>query len=194
MELISLKAQNYYWKKDYKDASIWFEKLLSLGENSQFVHEKLSFAYSEISEVEKAIEQQKLALAKEPRNIDNNYILGSLFTRVSDYKQAENYVSKALELADLPLDSEYMNLGTIQNHQKKHQAAIQSFEKALVENPNNMYAAFFLVYTKDDFYKDIDTRIKLYEDFMAKYPESPFSYKVKSRLAELKQEKFLKTD
>ncbi len=194
LELISLKAQNYYWKKDYKTAAVWFEKLLTLGEDSQFLHEKLSFSYSEISEVEKAIEQQKLALAKEPRNIDNNYILGSLFTRVSDYKQAENYVSKALELADLPLDSEYMNLGTIQNHQKKHQAAIQSFEKALVENPNNMYAAFFLVYTKDDFYKDIDTRIKLYEDFMAKYPESPFSYKVKSRLSELKQEKFMNTD
>src|SRR5690606_28921094 len=45
-ELINLKALNYYWREDYKEASVWFEKLLSLGENSQFIHEKLSFCYA----------------------------------------------------------------------------------------------------------------------------------------------------
>ncbi|OBX23083.1 MULTISPECIES: tetratricopeptide repeat protein [Bizionia] len=193
-KLMSLKAQNYYWKKDYKAASLWFEKLLNLGEDSQFVHEKLSYCYSQFSEVEKAIEQQKLAVAKEPRNSENVYILGQLFTRMSNYEQAELYISKAIELVDLPLDSEYMTLGTIQNHRKNHQAAIQSFERALKENPNNIYAAFYLVYTKDDYYKDVDTKIKLYEDFMAKYPENPFLFKAKSRLSELKQEKFMNTD
>ncbi|SFN41276.1 Tfp pilus assembly protein PilF [Bizionia echini] len=193
-ELISLKAQNYYWKNDYQTASKWFEKLLVLGEDSQFVHEKLSYCYSEMSEVEKAIEQQKLAVAKEPRNFDNLFILGQLYTRMSNYEQAELYISKAIELVDLPLDKEFMTLGTIQNHRKNHQAAIQSFERALKENPNNIYAAFYLVYTKDDYYKDVDTKIKLYEDFVAKYPENPFLFKAKSRLSELKQEKFMNTD
>ncbi|WP_417199905.1 tetratricopeptide repeat protein [Bizionia sp.] len=193
-ELMSLKAQNYYWKKDYKTASIWFEKLLSLGEDSQFVHEKLSYCYSQFSEVEKAIQQQKLAVAKEPRNSENLFILGQLFTRMSNYEQAEFYISKAIELVDVPMDKEFMTLGTIQNHRKNHQAAIQSFKRALKENPNNIYAAFYLVYTKDDYYKDVDTKIKLYEDFMAKYPENPFLFKAKSRLSELKQEKFMNTD
>lgn len=194
LELINLKAQNYYWRKDYKTATIWFKKLLDLGENSQFVHEKLSFAYSEISEVEKAIEQQKLALAKAPKHADNNYILGLLYKRISDYEQAEYYIAKSIELVDLPLDAEYITLGTIQNLQKKHQAAIQSFEKALTENPNNSFAAFFLLYTKDNYYKDLDSKIKLYEDFIAKYPNNTFLFKAKSRLSELKEEKFLKTN
>jgi len=170
------------------------KKLLNLGEDSQFVHEKLSYCYSQFSEVEKAIQQQKLAVAKEPRNSENLFILGQLFTRMSNYEQAEFYISKAIELVDVPLDKEFMTLGTIQNHRKNHQAAIQSFKRALKENPNNIYAAFYLVYTKDDYYKDVDTKIKLYEDFMAKYPENPFLFKAKSRLSELRQEKFMKTD
>ncbi|TYB79081.1 tetratricopeptide repeat protein [Bizionia myxarmorum] len=194
VELISLKAQNSYWKKDFENASIWFEKLLVLGENSQFVHEKLSSCYSEMSEVHKAIDQQKLAIAKDPNNVENIYKLGLLYTRISDYKQAENYIKKAIEIVDVPLDIEYMKLGTIQNQQKKYAEAIQSFQRALYENPNNKYAAFYLVFTKDQYYKDVNTRIKLYEDFILKYPKNLFLYKAKSRLQELKQEKFMNTD
>jgi len=44
-ELISLKAQNFYWKEDYENAAKWFEKLLELKEYSHFIHEKLSLCY-----------------------------------------------------------------------------------------------------------------------------------------------------
>ncbi|EGV44584.1 tetratricopeptide repeat protein [Bizionia argentinensis JUB59] len=192
--LINLKAQNYYFQKDYKKATIWFEKLLGLGEDSQFVHEKLSYCYSQISEVHKAIEQQKLAIAKEPRNSKNLYILGELYTRIDDYKQGEHYIKKSIELVDLPLDYEYMKLGTIQNHQNKYKEAIQSFQSALKENPDNHYVAFYLVFTQDKYYKDVDSKIKLYENFIAKYPKNPFLFKVKSRLSELKEEKFMNLD
>lgn len=122
------------------------------------------------------------------------YVLGQLFTRISNYEQAEYYISKAIQLVNLPLDSEYVTLGTIQNHQKKHEAAINSFEKALVENPENSFAAFFLLYTKDEYYKNVDAKIKLYEGFIMKYPNNTFLYKAKSRLSELIQEKFMNTD
>ena len=78
-ELINLKAQNYYLKKDYDKAVIWFEKLLSLNESSQFIHEKLSFSYAQLYEYEKAIEHGELALIFDPKNATNLYIQGQLY-------------------------------------------------------------------------------------------------------------------
>ena len=39
IELISLKAQNYYYQHYYTKAIPWFKKLLELGEDSEFIHE-----------------------------------------------------------------------------------------------------------------------------------------------------------
>ena len=53
---------------------------------------------------------------------------------------------------------------------------------------------FFLVYTKDKYHEDVDAKIKLYENFIAKYPKSMFKGIAAMRITELKKEKFLKTD
>jgi tetratricopeptide (TPR) repeat protein len=99
-ELISLKAQNYYWKEDYEGATLWFEKLLELNESSQFVHEKLSFCYDRIYEREKAIEYQLIAVKFDPKDARNLFILVHLYQRVEDYENAEKYYQDALKIID----------------------------------------------------------------------------------------------
>ena len=194
VELISLKAQNNYWQKKYLESSFYFEKLISLGENSQFIYEKLSYCYSELSEIHKAITHQKLAINFEPQNATNIYILGTLYERISDYKNAENCIKQSLEIQDIPLDSEYRKLGTILNQQKKYKEAINAFNHALQEKPNDPITSFYLIYTKDKYYQDVDMRIVLYQNYKKEYPNSPMLPIVKKRLSELQQEKFLKTD
>jgi tetratricopeptide (TPR) repeat protein len=193
-ELISLKAQNCFWKEDYKNAVKWFEKLLELNESTLFVHEKLSLCYSKLYEYEKAIEHCKVALKLEPNNATNLYVLGKLYERNDDYENAEKYILAAITLSDIALDSEYMQLGYVYNLQGKHKEAITAYTRATKENPENEDAHFFVVLTKDRYYKDIDTRLKLYEDYKKKFPKSRLIVMVDKRISELKEEKFLKTD
>ena len=55
-----------------------------------------------------------------------------------------------------------------------------------------MNTQFFLVYTKDKYYEDIDTRIKLYENYLDKLSKSLFKSVADKRISELKEEQFLK--
>lgn len=193
-ELISLKAQNFYWKEDYENAAKWFEKLIELNESSQFIHEKLSFCYNRIYETEKAIEHQLLAIKFDPKNATNLFILGQLYQHAHDYANAEKYYINALTILDAPLDAEYVKLATVFNLQGKEKEAIDAFKRAIDENPNNHQAQFFLVLTLDNYYKDIDARIKLYENYKEKFPESPFRVIAEQKLTELKEERHMKTD
>ena len=193
-QLISLKAQNYYWQEDYENAAKWFEKLITLNESTQFIHEKLSFCYNRIYEHEKAIEHGLLALGFDKKNATNLFVLGQLYERIDDFENAEKYMLQSIFILDVPFDAEYIKLASVYNRQKKYKEAIETYKRAIAENPTNEQAQFFLVYTKDNYYKDIDTRIKLYEDFKVKFPKSIFKNMANHRITELKKEKFLKED
>jgi tetratricopeptide (TPR) repeat protein len=192
--LLSLKAQNYYWKEDYINAIKWFEKLLTLGESSEFIHEKLSLCYAQEYEYEKAIEHRKIVLKYSPNDVTSMYVLGTYYQKVKDFENAEKYIKQFILLSNIPFDEEYTKLGRIYNQQKKYKEAIEMFQMALKEDSSNVSAQFFLVRSKDEYYADLDAKIKLYEDFKVKYPKHPYLPLAEMRLSELKKEKFLDKD
>ncbi|MGC1472031.1 MAG: tetratricopeptide repeat protein [Psychroserpens sp.] len=192
LELISLKAQNYYYQDDYKNAKTWLLKLIDLGESSEFIHEKLSIIYADFSEYELAIEQRKLMLKINPLDANSMLLIGYYYDSLKDYIKAEGYLKQALTLKDVVLDYEYQKLGTVLNRQDKHKEAIAAFQKSLKENPDNISSEFYIISTKDKFYVDFDNKINLYEDFKAKYPDTFYAQFAERRIKELKEEKFLK--
>ncbi|MBA6153150.1 tetratricopeptide repeat protein [Gelidibacter maritimus] len=194
VELINLKALNFYWKEDYIEASLWFEKLLDLGENSQFIHEKLSFCYAQQALYDKAIVHAKQALQFDPKNATNLYILGQLYEKIKDYAAAEKWISEALFIMDQPLNAEYTKLATVLNQQGKYKEAIAALQSAIKENPQDETAQFFLVRTKDEYYADRDSKIKVYEVFKDKFPKSIYTPFANMRLRELKDEKFMASE
>ncbi|MGM5469445.1 tetratricopeptide repeat protein [Flavobacteriaceae bacterium LMO-SS05] len=194
VELINLKAQNYYINEYYKNAIVWFEKLLQLGENSEFIHRKLSVSYANTYQFEKAIEQLKLVLKDNPEDSNTMYVIGTYYEELQDFENAEKFVKQSLVLKDVPLDQEYQFLGKVYNQQKNYAEAIKAFKRAEKENPENEFTQFLLVLTKDKYYADLDARIKLFEDFKSKYPKSMYFEFVEGRLNELKEEKFMKED
>jgi len=194
IELISLKAQAYYYQEYYTHSVVWFKKLIDLGESSEFIHEKLSLSYAQNSDYEDAIYHRKQALKYNPFDANAMFVIGTYYERLSNFKMAEEYIAKSLKIQDVSLSKEYQRLGTILNRQKKYEAAIKAFQKSLKEDPSNVMVEFFLLRTKDEFYADIDTKIKMYETFIAKHKKGPFITYVESRLKELKQEKFLEQD
>ncbi|EPR73329.1 TPR-domain containing protein [Winogradskyella psychrotolerans RS-3] len=194
VELISLKAQTYYHQDYYTHAVVWFNKLLDLGEKSEFIHEKLSLSYAQNSDYKDAIFHRKQALKYSPNDANAIFVIGAYYQSLSDFEMAEEYITKALLLKDLPLSDEYQRLGTIFNRQKKYDQAIKAFQKSLKEDPTNMMSEFFLLRTKDEYYADVDSKIKLYEQFIEKNTKSPFLGYAEGRLKELKEEKFLEGD
>ena len=122
LELISLKAQNYYHQDYIKEAIVWFNKLLNLGESSEFIHEKLSICYAKNYEYEKAIFHRKKVLDYNPYDVTSMYVIGTYYEELKDYEKAEEYISKSLKLQDKPLNDEYVKLGRIYNFQKKYEA------------------------------------------------------------------------
>ncbi len=193
-ELISLKAQNFYKKKDYENAAIWFEKLVALNESLKFIHEKLRNCYMLQYEFEKAIEHGKKVLEFDSQNTENLFIQGELYQRIEDFKNAEKYMSQSLILQDIVLDEEYIKLAGVYSRQKKYKESIDTYKKAIAENPKNERAHFLSIYVKDQYYKDIDTRINLYEAFNKKFPKNLYKAITNRRIEELKNEKFMKTD
>ena len=107
VELTSLKAQNYWHQQYYKEAKIWFEKLIALGESSEFIHEKMSLIYAEFSNWEKAIAERKMALKYNPIDATSMFVIGTYYERLKDFKEAENYYLNAIALKDHPLDHQY---------------------------------------------------------------------------------------
>ncbi|WAC01329.1 tetratricopeptide repeat protein [Lacinutrix neustonica] len=168
-----------------------FEALIELGERSPFIFEKLSYAYSGALEYEKAILNLEAALKLEPNNSVNRYRLGDLYFKAEDYRNAELNLKHALEIQDAPLDKEYSTLATVYNYLKRPEDAVKYFKKALKENPENESARFSLVITKDSYYKDIEARIKLYEDYLKAYPNSQFKKWAEDKLKRLKTEQFM---
>jgi len=191
VELISLKAQTYYHQEYYTHAVVWFKKLLGLGEKSEFIHEKLSLSYAQNSDYEEAIYHRKQALKYSPNDANAIFTIGSYYQSLNNFEMAENYITMALLLKDLPLSNEYQRLGIIYNRQKKYDLAIKAFQKSIKEDPVNIMSEFYLLRTKDEYYADTDSKIKLYEQFIEKHKKSPFLGYVKGRLKELKEEKFL---
>ncbi len=194
VELISLKAQNYYWIPDYRESAKWFESLIELGESSLFIHETLSYCYAKHYEYKKAVEQGLLALQYDPKNFKNLFIQGQLYEGLENFEKASEYMALALEIRDIPLDDEYRKLGYVLNRQGKHKEAIEALQKSLKINPNNNMSQFYLLMAKDRYYKDVDTRLKLYEDFQAKNPKNGYNFWVERRIKELKEEKFMKSE
>jgi len=194
IELISLKAQAYYYQEYYTHSVVWFKKLLDLGEKSEFIHEKLSLSFAQNSEYEEAIYHRKKALKFNPNDANAMFVIGGYYERISNFEMAENYIVKALKIQDQSLSDEYQKLGRVLNRQKKYEAAIKAFQKALKEDPSDIVTEFFLIRTKDEFYADVDTKIKMYQDYIKKKDKSPFMLFAQKRLKELKQEKFLEQD
>ena len=192
LELISLKSQSYYWRQNYREAIKWFEKLLELGESSNFIYEKLSECYEKHYDYKKALENRLLVLKNNPNDATSRYAIGTYYLELNDFKNAEKYISDALLILDRPLDVEYIKLSTALNRQKKYKESVAALKKAVIENPSNEMSHFQLAMTLASYYEDYDAKLKAYEDFKKKFPNSGINTFVDVQISKIKEEKFIK--
>ena len=190
IDLINIKAQNFYWQNNFEKAAVAFETLLSLGEHTEFIYEKLSLCYAEMYQYHKAISNRKLALQYNPNDAVAMYVIGTYYEILKDYEAAEQYITKALIILDRPLDAEYRKLATIYNRQEKYKEALSTLKKAIAENPNDEFSHFYMANTKYKYYASYDEKIKAFEDFKQKFPNSALASAANTMIKKIKEEQF----
>jgi tetratricopeptide (TPR) repeat protein len=192
--LISILAQAYYHQDIYSQAVILFEKLISLGEASKFVHEKLGYSYFQLQELEKAIENYNAALGYNEQDADLHYKLGQLYARSGEYKNSEGHLLTAILLKDRPLDNEYFSLGLTYKLLEQPKKALKYFNRAVEEDPENELAWYERAIAADNYFKDLVTRQQYYREYLERFKRSGNDNLVllaKRRLSDLIKEKHL---
>jgi tetratricopeptide (TPR) repeat protein len=198
VEIISLLAQNYYLRGFHSEAADNYERLLELGQNEAFIHERLGFCYYEERMYELAIEQYKILLKTNEEDWGLHYTLAKLYNFVKDYKKSLEHNDLALYYKDLPLDDIYMTRGTTYRLEKKWEEAINAFQEAIKENPGEGNAYHSIAICADNYYRDKKAVVALYKRFIDKFKDNP-KYKYAAMLAErrvkkLREEIFMEKD
>ncbi|WP_442844479.1 tetratricopeptide repeat protein [Leeuwenhoekiella sp. H156] len=190
VEIIGTLAQSYYYKGWNEEAITWFERLIELGQSTQFIHEKLGNSYYKDRMYEKSIEQYLEALDFSPEDEYLHATLAKLYNHVEDLEAAESHGLLAVFFKDQPLDEEYYTLSRTYEMKKDWKNAMKYVNLSLEENPKNKNAEYTKVIVADNYYEDRRAVLKLYEDFIKKYSESEYAkYDRVLRLARERRDK-----
>ena len=189
--LLSILGQAYLASLQFEEAAVPFEKLIEIGEGSEFILEKLASAYRKSGQTDKAIATYEKMLEIDNMNGAVHSNLGALYLKKDKAKKAQEHFMMALFIKNQPADSEYINLGLSYKRQEDHRSAYISFQKALEENPENQRAKIELALAADAHFEDKQAVLKLYQDFVTKYKETGRNDMLsvaEYRISELKKE------
>ncbi|MFI8378531.1 tetratricopeptide repeat protein [Leeuwenhoekiella sp. NPDC079379] len=175
VEIIGTLAQSYYYKGWNEETITWFEKLLSLGQNTQFIREKLGNAYYKDRMYELAIKNYLEALKFSPEDAHLHATLAKLYNYTKDLKSAETHGLFAILYKDQPLDEEYYTLSRTYEMKKDWPNAMKYVDRSLKENPDNKNAEYTRAIVADNYYEDKRAVLKIYEDFVKKYDNTKYA-------------------
>jgi tetratricopeptide (TPR) repeat protein len=170
--LISLLAQAFYHMKEYELAIAEFEKLVALGAANVFVHTKIGTAYAHLEKYNQAIAHFNSALEYDDENHATHYSLAKLYALTGDYKNSEGHLLTAILLKAVTLDEEFTSLGLTYKLLEKPKEALDSFSKAVEENPDNERAMFERAIAADSYYKELETRMRYYKAYLDRFEEN----------------------
>ncbi len=191
VSLLSILGQAYSRSLQFEKAIAPYEKLLQLGESSEFILEKLAKAYRVTSQPEKAIETYKKMLEINDSNSAVHSNLGALYLKTNEVEKAQQHFTMALLIKKQPVDREYLNIGLTFKRMEDFKSAFENFESALEENPENERALLERAIAADAYFDDQEAVLNLYEAYIKKYGESGRNDMIsvaKYRISELKSE------
>jgi len=163
--LINYKAQACFKQKQYKKAIIYFTKLYETDPENKFVLYRLGLSNHMLLKYYKAIEFYKKAIEKDSTNGDYHTQIGLAYMGIESYEKSRLHLLQALVFNDVKVDSEYYNLGIWHKEQKQYAKAITMFQKAFKENRYSYKAKFEHAICADNYYKNNDSKLKLYQEY-----------------------------
>ncbi|MEA1784483.1 tetratricopeptide repeat protein [Arenibacter sp. GZD96] len=190
VSLINLKALTFYNNDQYQEAKPLFELLIDLGEEKDFLFEKLATCYYKLWEFE-AAKHTYLRLLEFENAIPKAYFgLGEVYWRTTQRDSAAIYFHKAIASKKPFLAKEYTALAGLAREENKLSKALEYYKLAFEEDTENHINYYQICTVADQLFKDPKLKLAYYEKFIAQFGNDKpyFSQIVDKRISELKEE------
>ncbi len=192
VELISVLGQSFLIKKNYYEALPYFEKLFSLNQKNEFVHNKLALCYSQTREYKKAIPHFLEAIRYDAKSANLYTSLGYSYQQLEKHNKALTCYKKALALKDTPIEDDLFSIAMSYRFLEKWEQAIKYIKLSLKENPDYSRGHYQLAMLADVYYKDPKIKLKYYNTYLKKFESDLklgyFTSNIKKRAAQLEEE------
>lgn len=187
---LTLRALKEFHTQEFHNAIATYNLLISKGDSYVSLHENLASAFSNTMQFEKALEQYQILLQKfNDQNPKWHHEVGVLYRTNSEYDKAERHFNIAIGLLETPLSNEYYELSRLFRRNKEYKKEMDMLRKALSNNPNNENALYNLAVAADNYFKDKETVIGYYENYLKQFGETGrMRLLAKQRLSDLKKE------
>jgi len=163
--LINYKAQACFNQGHYNKAILYFTKLYETDPGNKFVLYRLGLANHMLLKYDNAILFYEKAIEEDSTNGDYHTQIGLAYLGKESFEKSRLHLLQALVFNGVKVDSEYYNLGIWHKEQKQYGKAMQLFQKAFKENRYNYKAKFEQAICADNYYKDNDSKLELYQDY-----------------------------
>lgn len=192
----NLKALNHFYEEDYHKAIEAYNKLLALNRPSENVHQKLGFCYARTMRYEKAIDHYTIAINEfDDKNPQTHYEIAQAYSALFYLDKAERHFEIAMLLKEPQLENEYMGLYSVYTRQKNFKKAFETIKEASEKYPESELFTYRLAVAADNYFKDKNSVLKLYEDYLKKIGETGrYRLLAAQRITDLKKEIHLKSD
>lgn len=188
--LINLKALNFFNRGLFKEAALFFERLVQLGEKKPFVYKKLGFSYARNWNFEGAKNAYRKLSEMTNYEADAYKGLGEVFLKEEQLDSAAIYFKKSIKERRYVFDEEYQSLGRIARLKNELKKSLEYYIKAWEENKTNQFNYWQVCILADEYYKDPKTKLSYYEKLLSDFKGlMPFiEERAQKRIRELKQE------
>lgn len=190
VSLINLHALVLFNDYQYEKAIPLFEKVLELGEDKDYVYDKLAFSYNRNWEFSKAKKAYHILIKRDDTNSQTYFDLASVYQKENKLDSAKIYINKAMAVQKPVFANGYSQLAYIAREQNDFKTAFKFFKLAHQEDTSNARTYYNLATTYDQFGTDLQKKLVYYQNFLNDYPnEHPYYYETaKKRISELKEE------
>ena len=190
VSLINLHALVLFNDYQYEKAIPLFEKVLELGEDKDYVYDKLAFSYNRNWEFSKAKKAYHILIKRDDTNSQTYFDLASVYQKENKLDSAKIFIKKAMAVQKPVFANGYSQLAYIAREQKDFKTAFKFFKMAHQEDTSDARTYYNIATTYDQFGTDLQKKLVYYQNFLNDYPnEHPYYYETaKKRISELKEE------
>lgn len=169
-QIIDTYRENRQWKEATDAAEEAAQKL----PNDRGLKMVLGSQLADMGQADKGIAEIKSLLKGTPDDRDVYLTLAQTYSRLRRFKEAEESIDKAQQVATKQEDKDYVNFiaGSIYEHEKKYEKAEETFRQVIANDPRNAAALNYLGYMMADRGEHLDDALNYIKRAIALDPQN----------------------